>query len=107
VHVAPNNYKVVFENARVRVLAFHARPGENGASTRTPTRFWFRWINARYATSCLERRQPYARRSAGTWRGFQLGRTLAKTLERLTLIVSSWNLRRQRSECDGTPAVAI
>jgi quercetin dioxygenase-like cupin family protein len=28
IQVAPNNYKVVFENARVRVLAFHARPGE-------------------------------------------------------------------------------
>jgi len=28
VQVAPNNYKVVFENARVRVLSFHAQPGE-------------------------------------------------------------------------------
>jgi hypothetical protein len=28
IQVAPNNYKVVFENARVRVLSFHARPGE-------------------------------------------------------------------------------
>ncbi len=28
VQVAPNNYKVVFENERVRVLSFHARPGE-------------------------------------------------------------------------------
>src|SRR4029453_18436263 len=28
IQVAPTNYKVVFENERVRVLAFHARPGE-------------------------------------------------------------------------------
>lgn len=28
VQVAPNNYKVVFENDRVRVLSFHDRPGE-------------------------------------------------------------------------------
>ena len=27
VQVAPNNYKVVFENGRVRVLSFHGRPG--------------------------------------------------------------------------------
>jgi hypothetical protein len=27
VQVAPNNYKVVFENDRVRVLSFHAHPG--------------------------------------------------------------------------------
>ena len=28
IQVAPNNYKVVFENERVRVLSFHAPPGE-------------------------------------------------------------------------------
>ena len=28
IQVAPNNYKVVFENERVRVLSFHAAPGE-------------------------------------------------------------------------------
>jgi beta-alanine degradation protein BauB len=28
VRVAPNNYKVVFENDRVRVLSFHGAPGE-------------------------------------------------------------------------------
>ena len=28
VQVAPNHYKVVFENDRVRVLSFHSRPGE-------------------------------------------------------------------------------
>ena len=31
VQVAPSNYKVVFENERVRVLSFHAGPGEKWA----------------------------------------------------------------------------
>jgi len=31
IEVAPNNYKVVFENERVRVLSFHAGPGEQWA----------------------------------------------------------------------------
>jgi hypothetical protein len=28
IRVAPDNYRVVFENDRVRILSFHARPGE-------------------------------------------------------------------------------
>lgn len=31
IQVAPDNYKVIFENARVRVLAFHASPGAKWA----------------------------------------------------------------------------
>jgi hypothetical protein len=68
IRVAPNNYTVVFENARVRVLAFHGPPKAKWGSPRPSRRSrGFFGTNTLYAMPSLGPSQPCGKRRLGMW----------------------------------------
>ena len=79
VKVAPDHYKVLLDNDRVRVLEVHVRPGEKTAMHSHPATIIYSFTDAKTKFTLRVQRVRRARLRPATWSGALLRNTPVRT----------------------------